>query len=262
MSSLTASEARPRLALTVADPVVQLDDVSVLYRVPHERISSFKEMAIRWMQRRIQYLDLWALKAVSFSVNRGEVFGIVGSNGAGKSTALRVVARVLTPTSGRVRVRGRVAPLLELGAGFDFELTGRENVYLNGALLGHSQKEMDRRLGRIVEFAGLSDFVDAPLRAYSTGMVARLGFAVATDVDADILIVDEVLSVGDEVFQRKCLDRIRSFREAGVTILLVSHDASTVRALCDRAAWLEHGVLRAIGPAREVVSEYQRGRHD
>ncbi len=238
--------------------VIVLDSVSVRYRVPHERIVSFKEFAIRWMRRQVTYTDFWALREVSLDVRPGETVGIVGANGAGKSTLLKVIARVLRATGGRAQVNGRVAPLLELGAGFDPELTGRENIYLNGAILGCSRREMDSKVERILEFAEVGDFIDAPLRTYSTGMTARLGFAVATDVDPDIVIVDEVLAVGDEAFQRKCLARLDAFRSKGVTILLVSHNAELVRSLCHRALWLSHGQARALGPADDVLAQYQQ----
>jgi homopolymeric O-antigen transport system ATP-binding protein len=241
----------------VAEPVIQLDEVSVCYRVPHEYIPTVKEFAIRWMKRKIKYNDFWALHDVSLDVRRGEMFGIIGANGAGKSTLLKVMARVVRPTSGRVRIRGRVAPLLELGAGFDPELTGRENVFINGATLGLTRRQIETRFDRIVDFAGLWDFIDAPLRTYSTGMTARLGFAVATDVEPDILIVDEVLSVGDMEFAQRSGERMLSFRERGSTILLVSHALDVVQAMCSRAVWLAHGRVQAIGPASEVVALYK-----
>lgn len=240
-----------------AEAVIELSGVSVCYRLPKEKITSFKEFAIRTAQRRISYENFWALKDVTLSLQRSEMVGIVGANGAGKSTLLKTVARVLRPTQGRVVVRGRVAPLLELGAGFDYELTGRENIFLNGALLGLSRAEMRKRFDGIVAFAELSDFIDAPLRTYSTGMVARLGFAIATDCEPEVLIVDEVLAVGDEQFQQKCRDRMRSFRDAGATILLVSHNANQVQAQCDRAVWLEHGRVKDIGPAPVVIRRYK-----
>ena len=259
MSSLTVSEpaapADPQAA--VGEPVIQLDGVGVRYRVPHERIPSLKDYAIRWLKRSLSYEELWALRDVSLTIRRGEALGIIGHNGAGKSTLLKLVARVLRPTEGRVRVNGRVAPLLELGAGFDHELTGRENVYLNGTLLGYSEKDIASRFDRIVDFAGLRDFIDMPLRNYSTGMVARLGFAVATDVRPDVLIVDEVLAVGDGEFQAKSRERMEAFRGEGQTILMVSHNLGAVLGMCQRAAWLDHGRLRAAGPAAEVVALYQ-----
>lgn len=236
-----------------------LDNVSVRFRVPHERYATLKEHAIRWLERRVRYDDFWALRDVNLTARRGEVVGIVGRNGAGKSTLLKVIARVLRPTQGRVRLHGRVAPLLEFGAGFHPELSGRENVFLNGSLLGFSHAEMERKFKGIVDFAEMWDFIDAPLRTYSSGMVARLGFAVATDVEPDILIVDEILSVGDTAFQTKSLERIQGFRAAGCTILLVSHNMDAVRSLCDQAVWLDHGTVAAAGSADEVVYQYVTG---
>ena len=226
------------------------------YRVPRERVPTFKEFAIRWMRRRVVYEELLALSHVSLEVGHGEAVGIIGRNGAGKSTLLKVIARVLRPTDGHVVVRGRVAPLLELGAGFDHELTGRENVYLNGAILGRSRRDMTRRFDRIVDFAELHDFIDAPLRTYSTGMIARLGFAVATDVEADLLLVDESLSVGDIAFQKKCMDRIHTFIAGGSTLVLVTHSPDLVRTLCPRAVWLDAGHVAASGRADDVVAAF------
>ncbi|MDD2695575.1 MAG: ABC transporter ATP-binding protein [Anaerolineales bacterium] len=239
---------------------IRLVQASVRYRVPHERIGTFKEYLILWLQRKVKHHTFWALKDVSLEVRQGEAFGLIGQNGAGKSTLLKLVARVLRPTSGRVWVKGRVAPLLEIGAGFHPELTGRENVYLNGAMLGFTRQEMDARFDHIVDFAELWDFIDAPLRAYSSGMWARLGFAVAIDAEPQILIVDEILSVGDEAFQRKSLARIQGFQEQGVTILLVSHNMGVIESLCQRAAWLDHGRLQAIGEAREVIRAYRQSQ--
>jgi len=230
------------------DAAIHLENVSVRYRVPQERIPSFKEYAIRRLKRQIVYNEFWALKDVSLEIRRGEVFGIIGPNGAGKSTLLKVVARVLRPTVGRVRVRGRVAPLLELGAGFDMELTGRENIYLNGAILGYTRADIAARFDRIVNFAGLREFID---------MIARLGFAVATDVQPEVLIVDEVLAVGDAEFQKKSAERIAELRNNGATILMVSHNLAAVQSMCWRAAWLHHGQLRALGPAEETIRKYQ-----
>jgi ABC-2 type transport system ATP-binding protein/lipopolysaccharide transport system ATP-binding protein len=242
---------------TVPEPVISLTQVSVRYRRPTERIASLKEYAIRWLQGRLQHAEFWALRDVSLEVGAGEVFGIVGPNGAGKSTLLKVVARVLRPTEGRVRLRGRVAPLLELGAGFDTELTGRENVYLNAVTLGYAEADVARRFERIVQYAGLTEFIDAPLRTYSTGMVARLGFAIATDVQPEVLIVDEVLSVGDERFRKQSAERIQRFCQNGSTVLLVTHNLDAVVNLCRQAIWLDHGVLKARGPAAEIVEQYR-----
>jgi ABC-type polysaccharide/polyol phosphate transport system ATPase subunit len=212
---------------------------------------------IRRIQRKVNMRDFWALDGINLSVFRGEVFGLIGPNGAGKSTLLKLVARVLRPTRGRVLVRGRVAPLLEFGAGFHPDLTGRENVYLNGALLGFSYNEMKAKFDRIVDFAEIWDFIDVPMRNYSSGMWARLGFAVATDVEPDILIVDEILSVGDEAFQRKSFGRMQKFREMGATILLVSHNMDTIAGMCHRAAWLDQGQIRAIGDVDLVIRAYR-----
>jgi len=234
-----------------------LDDVAVRYRVPREQTKSFKHHAIRWLKREVVYESFWALDEVTFEVARGEVFGIIGPNGAGKSTLLKLIARVLRPTRGRVRVFGQIAPLLESAAGFNDELTGRENVYVYSAVLGHRRAETAARFDTIVEFAGLEQFIDSPIRTYSSGMLARLAFSVATAVAPDILIVDEVLSVGDAEFSKKSTERIEGFRKAGTTIILVSHDLDAVAELCDRAVWLEHGKLKATGAAVDVVAAYR-----
>lgn len=239
-------------------PAIRLENVSVRYRVPHERISSFKEFAIHWLRRRVRYENFLALRGVTLDVRRGEVLGLVGSNGAGKSTLLKVVAKVLRPTEGRVRVWGKVAPLIDLGAGFELELTGRENAILNGTILGYSRAESEARLPATVAFAELEEFIDAPVRTYSSGMVARLAFSVATDVEPDVLVVDEVLSVGDAAFQKRCFQRIQNFRARGATILLVSHELETVSTMCDRVAWLDHGTLLRTGPPSEVLPEYTK----
>lgn len=238
------------------EPVIHLSGVSVCYRLPTEQILSFKEYAIKWLGRRVQYHDHWALREVDLTVRPGEIVGVIGPNGAGKSTLLRVIARVLKPTRGHAQVRGRIGPLLELSAGFDPELTGRENVYLNGAILGLSRREVDRRFDGIVAFAELEEFIDSPMRTYSSGMIARLGFAVVTEVDADILLIDEVLSVGDQAFQAKCEERIQRYRDAGASILLVSHSINTIRLNCDRVVWLAGGYKQADGMPAPVIEEY------
>ena len=239
------------------DPtVIQLKGVSVRYHVPQERIPSFKEYAIRWVKGQINYQDFWALKNIDLDIHKGEVFGIIGPNGAGKSTLLKVVSRVLRPTEGQLRVRGRISPLLELGAGFDAELTGRENVFLNGAILGYSKQEIGERFDQIVEFAGLREFIDAPVRTYSTGMYARLGFSVATLKRPEILIVDEILGVGDAQFQKRSFERIQQFQGEGTTILLVTHSLDRVKEMCTRAVWLDHGKIVSLGSADNVVELY------
>jgi ABC-2 type transport system ATP-binding protein/lipopolysaccharide transport system ATP-binding protein len=254
MSLRTASEA---VSMPGKECALRLEDISVRYRIPHERYATLREHAIRWLKRRVRYDDYLALSSVSVQVRRGEMLGIIGPNGAGKSTLLKVVARVLKPKKGTVWICGRVAPLLECGAGFHTELTGRENIYLNGTLLGLTRREIDSRFDRMVDFAELWEFIDAPLRTYSSGMVSRLGFAVATDANADILIVDEVLSVGDASFQKKSLERIHRFRREGTTILFVSHDLETVESMCDRVIWLDRGIIKANGNPQEVVREYR-----
>jgi len=238
------------------DVVIGVEHASVKYFVPHERVATFKEYAIRKIQRRIQNNEFWALKDVSFEVKKGEIFGLIGANGAGKSTLLKLVARVLKPSEGRVWVRGRVAPLLAMGAGFHMELSGRENVFLNGTLLGYPQKLIRERFNAIVDFAELQDFIDAPLRTYSSGMIARLGFSVATDQMPDVLIVDEALSVGDTAFQNKSLERIREFQKNGASTLYVSHGMGEIERTCNRAAWLDHGHLRCVGSPKEAVDLY------
>jgi lipopolysaccharide transport system ATP-binding protein len=247
-----------RALMTGADSAaIRLHGVSVRYRVPTEPVSTLKEHAIRLLHgRRNEYREFMALNGIDLDVRRGEALGIIGRNGAGKSTLLKVISRILRPTSGHVWVRGTVAPLIELGAGFHPELTGRENVFMNGAMLGFSHREMEARFGSIVDFAELWDFIDAPLRTYSSGMMTRLGFAVASDVDPDILIIDEVLSVGDESFQQKCLTRMETFRKRGTTILFVSHALDAVERLCDRAVWMDQGEVRHSGDVDETTEAY------
>lgn len=239
------------------EPMIQLDNVSVTYRIANLKVNSFKEYIVNVLKGKMFYHQFHALNQVSLDIKEGEVLGIIGHNGAGKSTLLKVIARVLRPTKGRVILRGKISPLLELGAGFDPELTGRENIYLNSAILGFSKKDIASRFDRIVSFAGLEEFIDTPVRNYSTGMISRLGFSVATDVQPEILIVDEVLSVGDSDFQQRCSDRINSFRKNGTTILLVSHDLDAVQSICNRVGWMEHGQLKAIGNPKDILPQYK-----
>jgi lipopolysaccharide transport system ATP-binding protein len=238
---------------------VVLSQVSVRYRMPTERINTLKEQVIRRITgRSVKYNEFWALRQITLKVRQGEAIGLIGNNGAGKSTLLKVIARVQKPTSGRVWVRGTISPMIELGAGFHNELTGRENIFLNGAMLGFSRRHMQRKFESIVEFSGLAAFIDTPLRTYSSGMVARLGFAIAADADPDILIIDEVLSVGDEAFQKKCIARMNEFRKQGVTIFFVTHGLDTVHTLCPRAVWLDGGKIRYAGPTEQVVEAYRK----
>ena len=227
------------------------------YRAPTERFATFKEYMIRLVQGRVRHAEFMAVNHISLDIYPGEVFGVIGQNGAGKSTLLKVAARVLPPTEGRVVIKGWTAALLELGAGFHPELTGRENIFLNGAILGFTQKEMAALFDQVVDFSELGEFIEAPMRTYSSGMWTRLGFAVATVQRPDILLVDEVLSVGDEAFQKKSFRRIQEFREKGTTILLVSHSMDAVETMCQRAAWLDHGVLKFLGEPKDVINAYR-----
>ncbi len=243
------------------NPAIILDHVSVRYRAPETKFGTFKEYAIQLLKRNVRFREFKALNDINLEVNQGEILGIIGRNGAGKSTLLKVISRVLIPTEGRVRIRGKVSPLLELGAGFHPELTGLENIFLNGTLLGHSRREIESRLAEIIEFAELDSFIESPLRTYSSGMVARLGFSISTTWQPEILILDEVLSVGDEAFRNKCKQRMAKYRDAGTTTLLVTHDSGTVEALCARAAWLDHGEIKAIGASKDVVTMYRQSQN-
>ncbi len=237
---------------------ITLSGVSVRYRMPTERINTLKEQVIRTITRRATgYREFWALRNITLRIEPGQSVALVGRNGAGKSTLLKVVARVVRPTAGRVVVRGSMAAMIELGAGFHPELTGRENIFLNGAMLGYSEQQMRRKFDSIVDFSELEAFIDSPLRTYSSGMQARLGFAVVAEVDPELLIVDEVLAVGDEAFQKKCTDRMRGFRRRGTTLLYVSHSLDHVHELCDEAVWIEEGRALFRGPAREVVTMFR-----
>lgn len=240
--------------------VIHLQDVSVRYRLPGERIHTFKEYVIRILQNKIKFKDFYALKNINLEIPKGEIFAIIGNNGAGKSTLLKVISRVLIPTQGRVWIKGAVSPLLELGAGFHPELTGRENIFLNGTILGHPIREIEEHMDEIIEFSELGDFIDSPLRTYSSGMYARLGFAASTSWEPDILILDEVLSVGDETFRKKCEARMRGFRTGGTTSILVSHSMESVMSLCKSAAWLDRGTIRLVGTASEVVKAYRQAQ--
>lgn len=239
--------------------VIRAQDVAKRFRIYHERNQSLKIAMMR--RRRAKYDEFWALDDVSFDVKEGTTFGLVGHNGSGKSTMLKVLARILAPDRGTVAVTGKVSALLELGAGFHPELSGRDNVYLNGSILGLSRDEITRRFDDIVGFAGLEEFIDTPVKNYSSSMYVRLGFSVAINVDPDILMIDEVLAVGDEEFQRKCMEKFRDFKDEGRTIVVVSHALGTVRDLCDEVAWLDHGRLLGVGRPNEIVDEYVDSTH-
>lgn len=233
---------------------VQADGVWKKFKLVHERNNSIKAALVRG--RRTVSEDFWALRGVSFDVYQGETFGLIGENGSGKSTMLKCLTRILRPNRGTVNVQGKVSALLELGAGFHPELSGRENVFLNGAILGLSQKELRRRFDEIVDFSGIQQFIDEPVKNYSSGMYVRLGFSVAINVDPDVLFVDEVLAVGDEAFQRKCNEKFAQLKQAGKTIVLVSHGLYAVQNLCDRVAWFSHGQVMQVGNPREVIESY------
>ncbi len=235
---------------------VVVDGLWKTFRIYQQRSSTLKQAILR--RGHDVFEEFWALRDVSFEVPAGTTLGLIGANGAGKSTMLKVLARVLVPDKGAVRVEGRVSALLELGAGFHPELTGRENVYLNGTILGMSQSELDRRFDDIVAFAGIEHAIDNAVKTYSSGMQARLGFSVAVAIEPDILIVDEVLAVGDEEFQRRSLERMNELRSGGRTAILVSHGLTQVQQVCDSVVWLDHGQVRATGPAEEVINEYLR----
>jgi ABC-type polysaccharide/polyol phosphate transport system ATPase subunit len=244
------------------DGQIILQDVGVGYRIYREKVSTLKEAVANRFRHLRTAEKFWALRQVSLQIAPGEAIALVGHNGSGKSTLLKTIAGVLEPSEGAAVVQGRISPMIELGAGFDPELSGRDNVYLNGALLGFSHKQMEAKFQRIVDFSELGDFIDVPVKNYSSGMYARLGFAIAQDVEPDILIVDEVLAVGDERFQEKCKRRIQDFRAAGITFVFVSHSLPTARELCPRAAVLHHGRLAFDGPtdaAWERYRELERG---
>ncbi|HWF84312.1 MAG TPA: ABC transporter ATP-binding protein [Vicinamibacterales bacterium] len=237
-------------------PVALLEEVSVRYRVPFGNAALLKERLVGRRGLGGAYREHEALHRINLQIHSGETLGVIGPNGSGKTTLLRLVARVLKPTAGRVRVRGRVAPMLDVIGAAHPELTGRENIALNGSLFGLTRREVADRLERMIEFAELGDFIDAPLRTYSSGMIARLGFAVASDTEPDILAIDEALGVGDERFQQKCAARIDQLRQRGTTLLLVSHDMHSVLRLCATALWLERGCIRLVGPAPQVVPAF------
>ncbi len=238
--------------------MIKVESVSVKYLMTYDRIKSVKEYLVQLVKGKIKYEEFWALKNVSFEVKKGEVLGIIGHNGAGKSTLLKVISGILKPTEGSVSVNGVVAPMLELGSGFDFDLTGRENVFLNGAILGYSEHFLKEKYAEIVEFSELGNFIDVPLRNYSSGMVARLAFSVATVVRPDVLIVDEVLSVGDAAFQEKSRKRMMELMGGGTTVLFVSHSMEQIREMCGRALWLEHGMMKMLDETKTVCDVYSR----
>ena len=239
------------------DAIIDVRNVCMRFNLAEEKTDSIKEYFVKLMSGKLHFNEFYALKDVSFQVKPGEAVALIGKNGSGKSTMLKLLAGVLYPSAGSVRVNGTIAPLIELGAGFDLELTAMENIYMNGAILGHDRKFMDQHFAEIVEFSELQNFIHVPLKNFSSGMIARLGFSIATIVRADILIVDEVLAVGDFRFREKCYRKIAQLLEGGTTLLFVSHNAAQVKALCPKAIWLDHGKVMASGATEEVYRMYE-----
>lgn len=238
------------------EKIIEVKDVSMRFRMANDRINGLKEYIVQRLRGKLQYTEFEALKNVTFDVNRGEVVGLIGNNGAGKSTLLKVISGILKPTEGTVTVAGNIAPMLELGSGFDFDMTGRENIFLNGAILGYSDEFLKSKYDEIVEFSEIGQFINMPLRNYSSGMVARLAFSIATVVVPEVLIVDEVLSVGDAAFQEKSRGRMMELMSGGTTVLFVSHDISQIRQMCHRVVWLEKGAVRMFGDVNQVCDAY------
>lgn len=236
---------------------IVLENVTVRYQLPDEQVRTFKEYAINFVKGKNKKRSFLALDRINLKIVSGEIFGVIGRNGAGKSTLLKVISRVLIPTKGRVVTRGRVYPMLQVGAGFHHELTGKENIYLNGTLLGHTRSEIEEKYQDIIEFSEIADFINAPVRTYSSGMQARLGFAVAFAWQPEVLILDEVLSVGDVAFQQKCRNRMREYRKNGTTTVLVSHSPAIIASLCERALWLDKGKIIALGKSDKVTQVYK-----
>lgn len=238
---------------------IEVADVSKRFRVYQDRNQSLKGTVLQG--RRAAYEDFWALSDVSFEIKEGKTFGLFGHNGSGKSTLLKCIAKILTPDKGKITARGRMAAMLEVGSGFHPELSGRENIYLNGAILGMTKKEIDSKFDDIVDFSGVGQFIDQPVKNYSSGMYVRLGFSVSIHVEPDILLVDEILAVGDLEFQERCLSKFADFREEGRTVVVVSHSLGQMRTFCDEAAWLDHGVLQDVGPAAPLIDKYSDVAH-
>ncbi len=239
------------------DNIIEVDNVSVRFNLEQEKTDTIKEYLLKLVKGQLHFNEFYALRDVSFNVGRGDSLALIGTNGSGKSTMLKLIAGVLYPSKGKVSVKGSIAPLIELGAGFDVDLTARENIFLNGAVLGHSRAYMKKHFDEIVDFAEIEEFIDVPVKNFSSGMVARLGFSIATQVRADILVVDEILAVGDFMFQQKCYKRMEEMLSGGTTLLFVSHDAEMVKKMCRRAVWLNNGVMMDIGEAAAVCDKYR-----
>lgn len=240
---------------------VELRNIEMHFNMSKEKLESFKEYFIKLAKRQLMFEDFKALDDVSFDIKKGDVFGIVGLNGSGKSTTLKIISGILKPTKGTVETSGVIAPLIELGAGFDMELTARENIYLNGSVLGYSRKFINEKFDDIVEFSEMEQFLDTPMKNYSSGMVARIGFAIATVTTPDILIVDEILAVGDFLFQKKCEERINAMMNDNTTVIIVSHSIEQIERLCKHCVWLDKGKVRMIGETQEVCNAYKNEAH-
>lgn len=236
--------------------IIQINDVSMMFKLTNDRISSLKEYVTSALTGKLSYKEFWALKNISINIKKGEVIGIIGHNGSGKSTLLKIISGIMKPTKGSMICNGNIVPMLELGSGFDFDLTGKENIYLNGSILGYSKKFLDEKYEEILDFSELGEFIDVPIRNYSSGMMMRLAFSIATVINPEILIVDEILSVGDEAFQQKSRKRMIELMSGGTTVLFVSHSLEQIREMCNRVVWLDHGEIRMIGNTKEVCDEY------
>lgn len=237
--------------------MIEVENVSISYKMMKDRVKSIKEYIVQVLKHKIQYEEFRALNNVSFEVKKGEVMGIIGKNGAGKSTLLKVISGILKPSEGSVRLKGNVVPMLELGSGFDFDLSGRENIFLNGAILGYSEEFLKNKFDEILEFSELKDFIDVPIRNYSSGMVMRLAFSVATQVNPEILIVDEILAVGDSVFQEKSKAKMLELMSGGTTVLFTSHSIEQIKEMCDRVIWLDKGNVMEIGEPNDICGKYE-----
>jgi ABC transport protein len=238
---------------------IVVDNVSMRFNLASERVDSLKDLLIKKIKfQSCSFDEFWALNNISFSVDKGESCALIGANGSGKSTMLKIISGILTPTKGSVEVNGSIAPLIELGAGFDYELTGRENIFLNGAILGYSKKLMLEKYDEIIDFSELRNFIDVPVKNYSSGMIARLGFSIATMVKPEILVVDEILAVGDQAFQDKCHKRLEDMMNSGTTVLLVSHSAADIKRICQKAVWIDKSNLRFVGNVDEALQFYNK----
>ena len=243
-------------------PIVSVKNISLKFKMEQNRANSLKEFCVRWLKRDLKSEDFWALTDVSFDVEKGDVIGIIGHNGAGKSTLLKVISGIMKPTKGTIEAHGNIVPMLELGSGFDMELSGRENIYLNGAILGYSEEFLNEKYDEIVTFSELGNFIEAPLRTYSSGMLARLAFSVACIVELEILIVDEILSVGDADFQEKSRARMMELMTGGTTVFFVSHSLEQIREMCNKVVWLEHGKIQAVGKTEDICNMYEGAKHE